>query len=129
MISVLVTDDHTVLRKGVAALLESEPDMIAVGEAATADQAVIKARALQPDVILLDVVMPRKRGFDALPANDSKEMDFSGKIDSLFLAVLTRRFCADIRYLHDSQLPILHPDRDNASKFFMNSAFSTVSGG
>jgi DNA-binding NarL/FixJ family response regulator len=67
MISVLVTDDHTVLRKGVAALLESEPDMIAVGEAATADQAVIKARALQPDVILLDVVMPRKSGFDALP--------------------------------------------------------------
>jgi DNA-binding NarL/FixJ family response regulator len=67
MISVLVADDHTVLRKGVAALLESEPDMIAVGEAATADQAVIKARALQPDVILLDVVMPRKSGFDALP--------------------------------------------------------------
>jgi DNA-binding NarL/FixJ family response regulator len=67
MISVLVTDDHTILRKGVAALLEGEPDMIAVGEAATADQAVIKARTLQPDVILLDVVMPRKSGFDALP--------------------------------------------------------------
>jgi DNA-binding NarL/FixJ family response regulator len=67
MISVLVTDDHTVLRKGVAALIENEPDMIAVGEAATADQAVIKARALQPNVILLDVVMPRKSGFDALP--------------------------------------------------------------
>jgi DNA-binding NarL/FixJ family response regulator len=67
VISVLVADDHTVLRKGVAALLGAEPDMIAVGEAATADQAVIKARALQPDVILLDVVMPRKSGFDALP--------------------------------------------------------------
>jgi DNA-binding NarL/FixJ family response regulator len=67
MISVLVTDDHTILRKGVAALLDGEPDMIAVGEAASADQAVIKARALQPDVILLDVVMPRKSGFGALP--------------------------------------------------------------
>jgi DNA-binding NarL/FixJ family response regulator len=67
MIGVLVTDDHTVLRKGVGALLEGAPDMTAVGEAATADQAVIKARALQPDVILLDVVMPRKSGFDALP--------------------------------------------------------------
>jgi DNA-binding NarL/FixJ family response regulator len=67
MISVLVADDHTVLRKGVAALLEAEPDMTAVGEAATADQAVIQARALQPNVILLDVVMPRKSGFDALP--------------------------------------------------------------
>jgi two-component system, NarL family, response regulator NreC len=67
MIRVLVTDDHTVLRKGVAALLEREDDMTPCGEAATADQAVIKARALQPDVILLDVVMPRKSGFDALP--------------------------------------------------------------
>jgi DNA-binding NarL/FixJ family response regulator len=67
MIRVLVTDDHTILRTGVAALLEREDDMTAVGEASTADQAVIKARALQPDVILLDVVMPRKSGFDALP--------------------------------------------------------------
>jgi DNA-binding NarL/FixJ family response regulator len=67
MIRVLVTDDHMVLRTGVAALLEQEEDMTAVGEAATADQAVIKARALQPDVILLDAVMPRKSGVDALP--------------------------------------------------------------
>jgi DNA-binding NarL/FixJ family response regulator len=67
MIRVLVTDDHMVLRTGVAALLEREEDMTTVGEAATADQAVIKARALQPDVILLDAVMPRKSGVDALP--------------------------------------------------------------
>jgi DNA-binding NarL/FixJ family response regulator len=67
MIRVLVTDDHSVLRAGVAALLERENDMTAVGEAATAEQSVMKARALQPDVILLDVVMPRRSGFDALP--------------------------------------------------------------
>jgi DNA-binding NarL/FixJ family response regulator len=67
MIRVLVTDDHTVLRKGVAALLEREHDLSAVGEAATGDQAVVKARALQPDVILLDIVMPRKSGIDTLP--------------------------------------------------------------
>jgi DNA-binding NarL/FixJ family response regulator len=67
MIRILVTDDHTVLRTGLVALLEREEDMTAVGQAATADQAVINARDLQPDVILLDVVMPRKSGFDALP--------------------------------------------------------------
>lgn len=67
MIRVLVTDDHAVFRRGVAALLEREGDMSAVGEAATAEQVVTKARALQPDVILLDVVMPRKSGLDALP--------------------------------------------------------------
>jgi DNA-binding NarL/FixJ family response regulator len=67
VIRVLVTDDHAVLRTGITALLEREPDMTVVGGAATADQAVSRARALQPDVILLDVVMPRKSGFEALP--------------------------------------------------------------
>jgi DNA-binding NarL/FixJ family response regulator len=68
MISVLVVDDHAVLRTGIAALLERESDITVVGQAGNADQAVSKARALQPDVILLDVVMPRKSGFDALAA-------------------------------------------------------------
>jgi len=67
VIRVLVTDDHAVLRTGITTLLEREPDITAVGDAATADQAVSRARALQPDVILLDVVMPRKSGFEALP--------------------------------------------------------------
>jgi DNA-binding NarL/FixJ family response regulator len=67
MIRVLAVDDHAVLRTGVAAIVDAENDMTIVGQADTADQAVIKARALQPDVILLDGVMPRKSGFDALP--------------------------------------------------------------
>ena len=67
MIRVLVVDDHSVLRTGIAALLERERDMTAVGQAANADEAVIKARALQPDVVVLDLIMPRKNGFDAIP--------------------------------------------------------------
>jgi DNA-binding NarL/FixJ family response regulator len=67
MIRVLAVDDHAVLRTGVAAIVDGEDDMSIVGQASSADQAVIKARALQPDVILLDAVMPRKSGFDALP--------------------------------------------------------------
>lgn len=67
MIRVLITDDHAILRHGIRAALEQENDLAVVGEAANAEQAVNRARALQPDVILLDVVMPRKIGFDALP--------------------------------------------------------------
>jgi DNA-binding NarL/FixJ family response regulator len=67
MIRVLVVDDHTVLRTGLGVLLDRESDITVVGQAANADQAVSRARSLQPDVILLDVVMPRKSGFDVLP--------------------------------------------------------------
>jgi len=67
MIRVLVIDDHAILRTGIRAVLEQERDITVVGLAANADQAICRARALQPDVILLDVVMPRKSGFEALP--------------------------------------------------------------
>jgi DNA-binding NarL/FixJ family response regulator len=67
MIRVLVIDDHAILRTGIRSMLEREGDFNVVGQAANADQAVSRARALQPDVILLDVVMPRKSGFEALP--------------------------------------------------------------
>jgi DNA-binding NarL/FixJ family response regulator len=67
MIRVLVIDDHAILRTGIRSLLEREGEFTVVGLAANADQAVTRARALQPDVILLDVVMPRKSGFEALP--------------------------------------------------------------
>ena len=67
MIRVLVIDDHAILRTGIRSLLERESDITVVGQAANAEQAVTRARALQPDVILLDVVMPRKSGFETLP--------------------------------------------------------------
>jgi DNA-binding NarL/FixJ family response regulator len=67
MIRVLVIDDHAILRTGIVSMLERESDITVVGQAANADQAVTRARALQPDVILLDVVMPRKSGFETLP--------------------------------------------------------------
>jgi DNA-binding NarL/FixJ family response regulator len=67
MIRVLVIDDHAILRTGIRSMLEREGDFTVVGQAANAEQAVTRARALQPDVILLDVVMPRKSGFETLP--------------------------------------------------------------
>lgn len=65
-IRVLVVDDHAVVREGLVALIRERPDIIVVGEAADGDQAVQQARELDPDVILLDLVMPGKDGLEAI---------------------------------------------------------------
>jgi DNA-binding NarL/FixJ family response regulator len=64
---VLLVDDHAVVRAGLRRVLEAEPDMEVVGEAGTARDAVLEARATKPDVILLDIVMPDESGVDVLP--------------------------------------------------------------
>ena len=67
MINVLLVDDHELLRAGLRSRLENEATIAIVGEADSAERAVLKARATQPDVILLDLILPRKSGFDAIP--------------------------------------------------------------
>jgi NarL family two-component system response regulator LiaR len=64
-IRVLVVDDHVVVREGLCALITARPDMEVVGEAADGVQAVLKARLLEPDVILMDLLMPRRDGIEA----------------------------------------------------------------
>lgn len=66
-ISVLIADDHTVVRKGLKSLLSSEKYGIEViGEANNGEEAVKKAEELNPDVILMDLVMPGKTGIEAI---------------------------------------------------------------
>jgi NarL family two-component system response regulator LiaR len=65
-IRVLVTDDHVVVRKGIRALLATEPDIEVVGEAENGREAVAEADRLQPDVILMDLVMPEMDGIEAI---------------------------------------------------------------
>jgi DNA-binding NarL/FixJ family response regulator len=57
-ISILIVDDHTLFRTGVRKMLEAEPDMRVVGEAASGQEAMEQARKLLPDVILMDIKMP-----------------------------------------------------------------------
>jgi two-component system, NarL family, response regulator LiaR len=64
-IRVLIVDDHTIVRDGLQALLSAEPGMEVVGVGADGIEAVEKARSLQPDIILLDLIMPRKDGVQA----------------------------------------------------------------
>lgn len=64
-IRILVGDDHSLVRRGVRALLESQRGWEVCGEAATGREAVEKARRLKPDVVVLDIAMPELNGFEA----------------------------------------------------------------
>jgi two-component system, NarL family, response regulator LiaR len=65
-IRVLITDDHSIVRRGIKALLATEPGIQVVGEAADGAEAVAQAEKLQPDVILMDMVMPKMDGIEAI---------------------------------------------------------------
>lgn len=65
-IRVLIADDHPVVRRGLISLLRTEPGLELVGEAENGAEAVELTRSLHPDVILLDLVMPRMGGLEAI---------------------------------------------------------------
>lgn len=65
-IRILIADDHAVVREGLNSLISMKPDMSVVGEAADGLDVVHKARELQPDIILMDMVMPRQSGMQAI---------------------------------------------------------------
>ena len=64
-LSVLLADDHAVVRDGLARLLQGQPDIEVVGEAANGYEAVDLAQKLQPQVVVMDVNMPRLNGIEA----------------------------------------------------------------
>ena len=64
-ISILVADDHAVVRRGLRALLETQPNWKVAGEASNGREAVEKAAALRPQVVVLDIGMPKLNGLDA----------------------------------------------------------------
>jgi DNA-binding NarL/FixJ family response regulator len=66
-IRVLIVDDHAVVREGIRNVLASDAGIVVVGGAGDSDEAVVRAAAERPDVILLDITMPGQPGFDAVP--------------------------------------------------------------
>ena len=66
IIRVLIADDHAIVRKGICALLATEPEIEVVGEAKEGAEAILQAGRLSPDVILMDLVMPEVDGLEAI---------------------------------------------------------------
>lgn len=65
-IRILIADDHAIVRRGLRTLITSQSDMELVGEAVNGLEAVLQSRTLEPDVILMDMVMPRQDGASAI---------------------------------------------------------------
>ena len=61
----IIADDHDLVREGLRAVLNGEPDLEVVGEAQDGDQAISMCRSLEPDLVLMDVRMPKKDGLEA----------------------------------------------------------------
>jgi len=64
-IRILIADDHSIVRRGLRSLLESKPEYRVCGEASTGAEAILKAKRLKPDVVVMDISMPEVNGLEA----------------------------------------------------------------
>ena len=78
LIRILIADDHYVVRQGLATLLSPRNGMEVVGEAANGREAVDLARTLQPDVILMDMIMPEMDGPEAISLDQNRRIPKPG---------------------------------------------------
>ena len=111
MIRVFLVDDHEVVRRGVAALLESEDDITVIGEAGTAESAVARIPALKPDVAVLDVRLPDGSGVAVCREVRSKLPELACLMltsfaddDALFDAVMAGAAGYVLKQIHGSDL-------------------------
>jgi NarL family two-component system response regulator LiaR len=74
-IRLLICDDHAVVRRGLRSLVGVKAEMELVGEAVDGDEAVVMAKKLKPDVIIMDLIMPRKDGVTAITEIKKKNSD------------------------------------------------------
>ena len=105
-IRILVADDHTLIRRGIVGLLNTQPDMQVVDEAGTGREAVEKAIAGSPDVVLLDIGMPELNGLGATSA-------IKGQLPQVQVLILT---------MHDREDYLFQALRAGASGYVLKGA-------
>ncbi|ASM51367.1 MULTISPECIES: response regulator transcription factor [Pseudoalteromonas] len=108
MISVLVADDHTILRQGLVSLLSKDENICVVAEAADGMQAVTKALALKPCVIVIDISMPELNGMEAVKR-------LHEQLPESKVLVLT---------MHEEQEYVIHMVRAGASGYLLKDSAS-----
>lgn len=127
-ITVLIVDDHAIVRQGLRTFLDLIEDIEVIGEGINGLEAIEQVRALQPDVVLLDLVMPQMGGIEALPhlyecCSDSHVIVLTsfGEDDKVFPAIRAgaqgyllkdtppNEIADAIRDVFEGQMP-LHPD-------------------
>lgn len=126
-IKIIVADDHTVFREGTRKILEEEPDMEVIAEAYDGEEAVRLATELKPDIVLMDIAMPKLDGIDAtrqikhacpdvnvliLSAHDDDQFVFkllqAGAAGYLLKTVHTQELISGVRAVHQGE-SVLHP--------------------
>jgi len=126
-IKILLAEDHVVVREGIRELIQGEEDMEVVGEAGDGEEAVKLVSQVKPDVVLMDIAMPKLNGIEAtrrikeshpsvsvliLTAYDSEEFIFAlvdaGAAGYLLKNVRTREVLNSIRSVYDGE-SVLHP--------------------
>jgi two-component system, NarL family, nitrate/nitrite response regulator NarL len=122
-VRIMLADDHPIFRDGLRRLLESEPDLKVIGEACDGAEAVKMARQLKPDILLLDLAMPRMPGLEAL-----REMS-SGPVSSSVRVILLTAAAEKKQIVEALQLGargvVL---KDSATQLLLKSIHTVMSG-
>jgi two-component system, NarL family, nitrate/nitrite response regulator NarL len=104
-IAIVIADDHALFRDGLRRVIESESDLRVAGEAADGDQALDVVRSLRPDILLLDLAMPRRTGLEVL-----RELSQSQMTVRTILLTATIENAQVIEALQLGALGIVHKD-------------------
>jgi two-component system, NarL family, nitrate/nitrite response regulator NarL len=122
-VRIMLADDHPIFRDGLRRLLEAEPDLKVIGEACDGAEAVKMARQLKPDILLLDLAMPRMPGLEALKEMSSGPVSNSVKVILLTAAAEKKQIVEALQL--GARGVVL---KDSATQLLLKSIHTVMSG-